>query len=134
MSKGLSDTQKTILKVISEKPEGNERIDYMLAELKGVLYPDLYKGNRYYNVRYYGGCMKEKNVARVTISKSINRLITRGLLIKESRKRLSGYNDGSYYHFTVVAITSKGKLMANDLLHGDIINQYEDAIIIKDNG
>ncbi|HAX61148.1 MAG TPA: hypothetical protein DCX95_01110 [Elusimicrobia bacterium] len=112
MAKGLSDKQKTILKVIGEKPEGKEHsVTGLLSELKGVLYPELYRGQRYFNARYYGIRTKEKNVARVIISKAITRLINRGLLIKTNRKHLSGHNDGTYYQYETLMVTPKGRLI-----------------------
>ena len=82
MAKGLSNTQKTILKVIREMPEGSKMWE-VTHRIKAVLYPDLYRNSKkwyYGSVINYGQDMNKKNAARVTMSRSVKRLVERKLL------------------------------------------------------
>lgn len=142
MGKGLSNIQRSILKIIAGLPEGSEEY-YVYDNVKASLYPELYvmryefdsseqgrgasiaatakmfgvskttiwrdrkKGeeqkldlrstNR--SIRYYGDSEK-KNAARVTISRSISRLVRRELLHREK---------------DCIVITDKGRLTVNDV-------------------
>lgn len=132
MARGLSDTQKTILKVISDLPEStdyrtgglNNYCSTIHDKLKSVLYPNLYnQGNSYGygRVKHYGCHQNEKNSARVTISKSLKRLEERGLI---TYKNPQGY-PGTWR----IYLTTTGKLMVNELPKTEHVNQYEEAII-----
>ena len=86
MAKGLSDTQKTILKAINEIPEGS-KIWEVNQRIKAILFPDLYRNSKnwyYGSVINYGQDMNKKNAARVTMSRSVKRLTERKLLTIDS--------------------------------------------------
>lgn len=105
MAKGLSDTQKNILKVISEMPEGSKLYE-VNHKIKAILFPDLYvNSERWYygSVKNYGKDTKKKNSARATMCRSVRRLAKRELLTIDNDWRVS--------------LTTKGKsLMVNDVL------------------
>ena len=93
MAKGLSDIQKRILLVVNELP-GEMRHKAIYDKIKCDLFPELYKirysdiNKVWYNthrcLRYFGDGEK-KNCARVTVSRSINRLMKRDYLNEDLR-------------------------------------------------
>lgn len=127
MAKGLSDTQKTILKVIRDFPESidnnhhtgglNNYLGTIHNKLKAVLYPKLYYDKTGYGctTKNYGCNKNEKNSARVTISKSITRLVKRGLL---EFKNPEGH-PGTWR----IYLTNSGKLLVNEVPKQYLINQ-----------
>ena len=99
MARGLSNTQKTILKVIRDLPEGSELNNIVYPMVKAKLYPELYGiwdphlfdvENRCIGfAKFPGWNIKKKNNARVVISKSTSRLVKRKylLIITESLQK-----------------------------------------------
>jgi len=114
MAKGLSDTQKTILNIVADMPAGSIITD-VYETVKIALYPELYvkrEGNfafwsTHKVIRYTGIDSEKKNVARATVSRSINRLMKRGCLITKQEQRENSY--GYFVTKTVVYITDKCK-------------------------
>lgn len=82
MARGLSDTQKTILRVISEMPVGSNQCE-INHKIKSTLFPDLYINSKrwyYGSVKNYGRDTDKKNSARVIMRKSLKRLAQRELI------------------------------------------------------
>lgn len=95
MARGLSIIQKTILKLISDLPEGSELHNKVYPTIKARLYPELYGiwpypkwDGSFCMVKFIGWNIKKKNNARVVISKSIKRLVKREylMMITESKE------------------------------------------------
>ena len=135
MGRGLSDIQKKILKVVSELPPGmvfypNHMGLGAYEKLKVALYPDLYHIVEYHGVvkecRFqlkvkHAGHSDELNKVRVTLSRSIKRLVERQYLRLqgESRNGFSSYNPCCIY------ITQSGRdvLTVNGVDKHDSTNQ-----------
>jgi hypothetical protein len=112
MSRSLSKTQIEILKVVKDLPDKTYFCSNAMDKIKTTLYPNLY--NSYGNCLNYGEQPKEKNRARVIISRSIRRLEARGLII------FTPICNNFY-----VSITPLGILTVNELAQGKDINQKE---------
>lgn len=89
MAKGLSEIQKSILATLSELDNSRRHYFYAMNELKVKLYPDLYfftegPGYKFIHTVRHGVDQNKKRVARVVISRSIQRLVKRNLLYIDS--------------------------------------------------
>ncbi|MDO9581208.1 MAG: hypothetical protein Q7J06_11720 [Bacteroidales bacterium] len=98
MARGLSYTQKIILKVISDLPEGSELHGECYPVIKGMLFPELFflkpftnwRSKKVYWPKFPGLNTQRKACARVVISKSVRRLEKRGyLMIKTESKDIN---------------------------------------------
>ena len=125
MAKGLSDTQMKILVALNDYTKQSTNNSIKLYNdffnlVKPVLYPDLY-GKSFLNhkdnlaaktIQVLGQNSYQKNVARVVISKSLKRLIDRGLIEIYTRP---GYFGG---FVSYLRLTPNGLLTVNVLQGG----------------
>jgi len=110
MARGLSETQKkiiTIIKDLSEKYEVKKiPSDMVYKEVREKLYPELYP---HPIISEYGREIKQKTSSiekargRVIISRSIKRLIERGILTKEKAHKIRyGYEVPNDFHEFII--------------------------------
>ncbi len=108
MAKGLSNHQKAILRILSTL-NGCRYYSEFIPKVKTTLYPNLWIKVKWdlrtgIECKNWGDDLAEKNSARVTLSKSITRLINRKLI---EQKQTEGWE-------IRIFLTSSGWLLVNE--------------------